>query len=292
MKKNPIKIQTAPFSRMGMREAAKIPSCKGGRFRKNFLAKLTSMAGILLFGFLCSQVAAAEGMDPEAEKILRSMSDFMGKLSAFSATADIDNEIIDSEGQKLQFSSSAKILLKRPNLFHVSRQGGIIHMDFIFDGKVLTLYGRNAGVYFQKQSPGTTDTAIETLHDEIGLNTPGADLLYTDTYSILSEGISSSAYMGTSYVNGVECHYLTFREPHVDWQIWVKAEGDPLPMKYVITTKWMTGAPQYSVRLRDWDMSPKIDSGQFDFKPPEGAKKLDEILINDMGELALEEEEQ
>ena len=62
-------------------------------------------------------------------------------------------------------------------------------------------------------------------------------------------------------------------------------------MKYVITTKWMTGAPQYSVRFRDWNLSPKIDPGQFDFKPPEGSKKLEDILVDNMGELVLEEVE-
>jgi hypothetical protein len=218
------------------------------------------------------------------------MSDFMGNLSAFSAKADIDSEIIDLEGQKLQFSSSAEIVLERPGNLHVNRQGAIAHMDFIFDGKVLTLYGRNLNVYFQMDSPGTTDTAIETLHHGIGLDAPGADLFLTDPYTTLSEGVVSNAYLGTAYVNGVECHYLTFREAQVDWQLWINAEGDPLPMKYIITTKWLTGAPQYAVRFHDWNTAPKIKPGQFDFKVPKGAKKLEAVNVDKMGELVIEED--
>lgn len=75
----------------------------------------------------------------------------------------------------------------------------------------------------------------------------------------------------------------------MDWQLWINAEGDPLPMKYIITTKWMTGAPQYAVRFRDWNTAPKIKSGQFDFKVPKGAKKLEVVQADDMGELVIEE---
>ncbi len=138
-------------------------------------------------------------------------------------------------------------------------------MELIFNGKLLTIYGRNLNVYYQMDSPGTTDTAIENLHHEIGPDTPGADLFYTDAFTRLSEGVVSSAYLGRAYVNGVECHYLIFREAQVDWQLWVNAKGDPLPMEYIIITKWMTSAPQYAIRFRDWNTALKIKTGQFGY---------------------------
>ena len=156
--------------------------------------------------------------------------------------------------------------------------------------EVLTLWGPKLNVYFQLESPGTTDEAIETLHHEIGLDAPGADLFLTDAYARLSEGVVSSTYWGTAYVNGVECHYLSFTEAKVDWQLWVNAEGNPLPVKYIITTKWMTGAPQYTVRFREWNTAPKIDPGRFNFKAPEGAKKLETVYADEMGELVIEED--
>ena len=241
-------------------------------FRRLAMILIANIAVLCWISVLPCLVWATDGVDPEADKILRAMSDFMGKLPAFAAEADIDTEIVDHDGQKLQLSSSATIILKRPNHFFVSRKGAIAHVDFIFDGKTLTIFGHNLNVYFQKDLPGGTDAAIDALHDGIGLDTPGADLLLTDTHGNLSEGVSSSAYWGTTYVHGVECHYLAFREPHVDWQLWVSAEGDPLPMKYVITTKWITGAPQYAVRFRDWDTAPTVEGGHFDFTVPKGAK--------------------
>jgi len=279
-----------PLSKAKMHGRAKVLPFILWTLPRNLILKLPLLiAGILIVGILSAQAQAAAGIDPEADKILRSMSDFIGNLSAFSAKADIDTEIIDLEGQKLQFSSSAEIVLKRPNNLYFSRKGAIAYIDLIFDGRLMTLYGRYLNVYFQKDSPATADAVIDYLHNVIGVDAPGADLMLTNVYSVLSEEVVSSAHMGTAYVNGVECHYLTFREPHVDWQLWVKAEGDPLPMKYVITTKWMTGAPQYTVRFRDWDTAPKIEAGQFDFKVPQGAKKLDTINFDNVGRLLTEE---
>ena len=79
--------------------------------------------------------------------------------------------------------------------------------------------------------PGTIDDALDTLHVEIGLDAPGADLFYADPYISLSSGVVSSAYLGTDYVNGVECHHLAFREAKTDWQLWVQVGDAPLPMK-------------------------------------------------------------
>lgn len=245
--------------------------------------------GIVLFCFLTRPAMSADPMAPEVDKVLRSMSTFMESLSGFSVEVDVDNEIIDLTGQKLQFSSSGEIVFKRPDKLHVKRQGAIADVELLYDGKVLTLYGRNLNVYFQHEAPGTTDDALDAIWNVLGFNAPGADLFYTDAHKELSEGVASSSYLGTAYVNGVECHHLAFREASVDWQLWIDAEGDPLPMKYVITTKWMTGAPQFAIRFDIWNTSPEIDSGRFDFKAPEGAVKLETVSVDELGKIVLEE---
>jgi hypothetical protein len=55
-----------------------------------------------------------------------------------------------------------------------------------------------------------------------------------------------------------------------------------------ITTKWLTGAPQHSGRFRDWNTTAQFEVDQFEFSAPEGARKLETIAINDMGELMVE----
>ncbi len=251
--------------------------------------------GLILGVALCISLApgpvmSAEGINPDADKILKSMATYLGGTKTFSMNADIDYEVVTHDGQKLQLSSFATVVIERPGKFHIQRKGMIANAEFIFDGKTLTLHGKNLNVYAQMEVPGTIDDAIRVYELETGIPAPGADLLFADPYAILSSGVENSAYLGIAYVNGVECHHLTFREAEVDWQLWVQAGDAPLPMKYVITTKWHTAAPQYEVRLRNWNTKPRIKAGQFTFSVPKGAKRLETIPVNEMGELNIEED--
>jgi hypothetical protein len=261
------------------------------RFMSPIIRRLILAGAVtLIVGLMAVPAMSADKIDPEADKILKSMSDYLGGLSTFSMNADIDNEIIDLAGQKLQLSGGATIIIERSGKLYIHRQGAYADVEIKFNGEVLTVYGKGKNAYLQIKSPGNVDNAFKTLENEIGLDAPGADLLLANPYPSLTSGVKSSAYLGTAYVNGIECHYLVFRAAKVDWQLWVQAGKTPLPMKYIITTKWVTGAPQYSIRFRDWNTKPQIEAGQFAFKVPKGAKELETIpQVNAIGELMIEE---
>ena len=247
----------------------------------------TGWIGLVLGIALCISLApgpvmSAESIDPDADSVLKSMSSYLGGIKTFSVNADIDDQFITHNGQKLQLSSFATVVIERPEKFHIQRKGMIADAEFIFDGITLTLHGRKRNIYAQIEVPGIIDDAIRAYELETGIPAPGADLLFDDPYAVLSSGVESSAYLGIAYVNGIECHHLAFREAKVDWQLWVQSGDAPLPMKYVITTKWHTGAPQYEIRFRDWDTNPQINDKRFTFSAPEGATRLETIPADEM----------
>jgi len=213
----------------------------------------------------------------------------VGGTRVWGGDGGIDFGMSAQGRQKLQFGSFGTLVMERPTKFHIRRKGIIADADIVFDGKTLTLHGKNLNVYAQTNVSGTIDDAIRAYEFETGLSAPGADLLFADPYTIFTYGVESGVYIGTAYINGVECHHLAFGEPEVDWQLWVQAGDTPLPMKYVITSKWQTGAPQYEIRLRDWNRSPEVKGDQFTFTAPEGARKLDTISTNELGEFILGE---
>lgn len=258
--------------------------------RAGWLSLVSAIA--LSISLAADPVISADSIDPDADKILKSMSSYLAETEAFSVNADIDVEFVTRDGQKLQLSSFATLILQRPNKFHIQRQGTIADAEFIFDGKTLTLYGKKSNVYVQIDAPGTIDNAIRAYELETGIPAPGGDLLFADPYAILSTGIENGTYLGTAYVNGIECHHLAFREDEVDWQLWVQTGDKPLPMKYVITSKWVTAAPQYEVRLRDWDTNSQIDDEQFTFSAPEGATRLKKLPTKELDEFTSTEEGQ
>lgn len=246
-------------------------------------------AGMALgLGLAVPSSEAAEGVDPEADKILRAMSIYLGGLQSFSVKGDVDDEIVDLAGQKLQLSGSASLAVQRPNHLYAHRLMPLGEMEVFFDGQTLTLHGKGRQAYFQIEASGTIDEAIRELRAETGADAPAGDLFYADPYPGLMTDVTSGTYFGTAYVNGVPCHHLAFRAPKVDWQIWVQTGDQPLPMKYVIASKWITGSPSYSVRFRDWDTAPSIEAGRFTFVPPEGTQRLEDFPVDVMGGLLIE----
>jgi hypothetical protein len=254
--------------------------------RRGLLAASLTVA----VGLSAGSAIAAEGINQNADEILQSMSSFLAGTKAFSVSADISNEIITLEGQKLQLNSHSDLVFERPSHFYVTRQGRFADAALFYDGAKLTLLGKTANAYVQKDVAGNTDDAIHAIEQGTGLSMPGSDLLLANPYAALSSGVISSGYYGKAYVGGVECHHLAFRTPKVDWQIWVKAGDQPLPMKYVITTKWMTGAPQYSVQLSNWNTKPVIAANRFKFVAPKGAIKLEALAVDETGEITVKQE--
>jgi len=246
---------------------------------------LLAAALIYVFSFSIGPAIAAERLNPDADEILRSMSKFLASAKSFSVSADISNEIVIQDGQKLQLNSYATVLVQRPSRFHITRQGKFTDATLFYDGNKLTMHGKMSNVYAQLDVAGTIDDAIAAIESRIGLDFPGVDMLLSDPYSALASGIISSGYYGTAYVHGVECHHLAFRNDKIDWQVWVKAGNEPLPVKYVITTKWTTGAPQYSVQFTGWNTKPATAASQFTFVVPPGARKLETLPVDETGEV-------
>ena len=85
------------------------------RRRGSWAWALVGALGITALGGGPLPVAAADGASPEADKILRSTCAYLAGLEAFSMTADLDNEVITQQGQKVQFSSHGRMVIQRPD---------------------------------------------------------------------------------------------------------------------------------------------------------------------------------
>jgi hypothetical protein len=218
--------------------------------------------------------ASAARADDSAN-ILKSMTDYLGSQKSLSASFDSDIEIITPELQKIQFTSSGQMKLSRPDKLRVRRTGGYADVELVYDGKTISVYGNNAKSYVQADLPGTVDQMIDAIQARSGVSLPGTDLLFSDAFDVMMASVLDGAHIGMGVVDGVECEHLAFRGPDTDWQIWIETGAKPMPRKYVITSKTLAGAPQYTLRLRDWKTDAFTDADTFVFKPPAGVAKVD-----------------
>jgi hypothetical protein len=217
---------------------------------------------------------SAQAQEDAARKILKAMSDYVASQKVISLTYDSDIEVLTAELQKIQFTSSGQLLLSRPDRLRASRTGGYTDVEFILDGKTFTVHDRDNGAYAQSAAAGSVDQVIGRLRDEYFVEAPGADLLLSNAYGTLTENVISAKHIGQGVIDGVECEHLAFRTEETDWQIWIEAGKNPIPRKYVITSKTVAAAPQYTLRIKEWKTDAQV-ANTFAFSPPAGAKKLD-----------------
>jgi len=239
---------------------------------------------VSLLGLAASPIQHAQAAGDDALQILKAMSDYLASQKTISATFDSTLEVITPDMEKIQFASSGTLLLNRPNEIRATRTGGYANVEMFFNGKTLTVYGKNINGYTQLDSPGSVDELIDTLRGR-GWALPGADLLLGDVYDTLSADVIDAKHIGRGVIDGVECDHLAFRNQDVDWQLWVETGANPIPRKLVITSKAIGGAPQYTLVIKDWKTDVAVDQTAFEFKPPEGAEKLELEALAKLDEL-------
>jgi hypothetical protein len=252
--------------------------------RRRFKGVLTAVTLTIGLAMIAQPAARAEGGD-DAMAILKAMSNYIDAQQSIALLFDSDIEVITPELQKLQFASSGQVLLDRPNKLQVTRHGGYADVDFYFDGNRATIYGNNVNAFANLDVQGTIDQLIDKMRGEYGVDAPGADLLFTHSFEGMTADVIDARHIGRGVVDGVECEHLAFRDADTDWQIWVEVGPKPIPHKYIITSKTLTGAPQYTLRISGWKSNTQPPADAFAFKPPAGAKQIDLSALSGIDEV-------
>lgn len=248
--------------------------------------KLTSRAGwpvaVAAAGMMSftASPGLAQEIDARADEVLRAMSDYLAGLQTFSVTADASTEMLMRDGAKAQLTATGELLIDRGTGFRFRRSGPAGQTTIVFDGVTVGIANEALGVHLVIPAEGTIDRAIDEVRSVLGAEvTGGADLLYANPYEGLMLEVERGTYMGEVTVGGVHAHHLLYRAADIDWQLWIRSEGDPVPVKYVITSKWVTAAPSFSVQFHDFTPGVATAPGDFAFTPPEGSTEIDPATV-------------
>jgi hypothetical protein len=171
-----------------------------------------------------TNISSARADATDAKNLLKAMSDYLAAQKAISFDYDVDLELVSTQQQKIALASSGSLILNRPDKVHLTRTGGFANAEMVFDGKTLTLLGKNTNLYAQVDAPGTIDQLVDALRDKSHRPVPAADLLISDPYKELMSEVNDVKDLGSGVIHGVECDHLAFRTKEVDWQIWIAQE--------------------------------------------------------------------
>lgn len=214
-------------------------------------------------------------IDPDADRILREMGEYLAAAAAFTFQADSSMDSVLRSGQWVTVGARSHIAAQRPDQLRVERHGDERHRRVVLNEGRFTMYDSERNVYAVADVPTAIDEAIDHMVETFGFSVPLSDLLAPNPYETLIANVETGFVVGRHAVDGVPCHHLAFSQEWIDWEVWIEDGPRPVPRQVIITYKDEEGAPGYAVRLSNWDFRPGFSDHYFEFQPPPGSDSIE-----------------
>jgi hypothetical protein len=182
---------------------------------------------------------------------------------------------VNKNGQNIQEVAESKMAVRRPGEIRIDRVSPNGHVVFRDDGQQFSVFNSDKNIYATKPASGNLDQAADDARKQLGVNAPGVDLIGSNSYADLTDGVTEGRYIGRVPMgNGVMAHQLAVTKKDVHYQIWIQDGQQPVPLRYVVTSNDMPGRPQFTIEMRNWQPNAPVSDESFAFTPPAGAKKV------------------
>lgn len=222
-----------------------------------------------------SVVQGAPDIQPEAADVMRAVQTHVAGLDSLAVNASVTEESVFGDKHKLQFGGTLDLIVERPaNLYAEIHQNNENRRLYLHNGE-FTVFDEDVNVYVQAPAPGPVAEALQHLSATYGFEAPLSELVGGHAYDQLVTPANRVIYLGLANIDGVSCHHLAGTLTDIDWQLWVRSEGDPWPCRYVLTDRSIPLAPQYSVTFRNWQSDPDVETGQFRFQAPADSEAIE-----------------
>ena len=219
--------------------------------------------------------ARIEAFTADAVESLKRSADFLAARKSYSFEADVSYDVLQPNGQMLEFGGTRDVLMRRPDRLRVEvvgRDGDA--MQLFFDGQSILVDMPTEDAYVKAEKPGTLYAALDYLVEDLGTPSPLEDFVSENFAADVEGRIESGFYVEHVKLGDRICEQLAFRTDEVDFQLWVQDGEEPVPCRLVITYKQAEGQPQFTAQFHDWNLSPEVDDEMFAFTPPESAERI------------------
>jgi hypothetical protein len=212
-------------------------------------------------------------IDPNALAALDKMGAFLREQQSFTVGTNTETDYVLDDGQKVRLSSRGDLRVRRPDHLRAHVVSDRKERQFYYDGKTFTIFSPRIGHYASVPAPPTIVELADQLEARYGLMLPMVDLFRWGTDDSAVKQITQASYVGTTKLDGVVTDHWAFRQPGLDWQIWIERGDKPVPRKLVLTTTDDPARPEHAIEMT-WNLGSRHEDSVFAFEPPKGAQKI------------------
>jgi hypothetical protein len=178
-----------------------------------------------------------------------------------------------ASGEWVTLVGSASVMRQGKEKLFVETGGDLFHYRLYFDGKAVTAFAPKEKMYAEKPAPGTIDEMLQQAARRGEASFLFSDLLTSDPYTEMADGLEKATIVGTSVVDGVETQHVAVVAKDLDWEAWIGAK-DRLPRMVTLTDKRDARKPTHTVMFSDWAVDAKLPADAFTFRPPTGSTRV------------------
>ena len=203
-------------------------------------------------------------IEPAALDLLKAMTNKLSAAKSMQFEALVQSEFPSIDGLPVIYSTAAKVALQRPNKFDVVVWGDGPSSEVLFNGKQLFAYSPEKNLVAVSNSPNTIDEAAKFAYEKAGLFFPGDDLILSNPYEHLTQGLTDAFVVGkTKLVGGVETNVIVMAGRQLQGQIWIGAK-DNLP--YMASWIYLgdKSLPRTTLQYKNWKLNGSIPDARFD----------------------------
>lgn len=241
-------------------------------------------------GFAQDKAAEDRSGQPDAEQILRSATEFLAELDAYSC--EIKTVMaISSQGLNDRTESTSAFRLQRPNRLAMVGDGSMRSVTIISDGETLIQYIAALSRYSRHDAPDRVDEIPNgPVAITLAMLGPGNSVLPVGGPEHLKGmlvGVTESKYLGIDKVDEVPCHRCEFVQQEMTWVIAIQAGDRPLIRRLSFDVSEQMRATnailkdaeiEMYVTYSDWDFTPKFAASDFHFSRPDDATEVDDLF--------------
>jgi hypothetical protein len=217
-------------------------------------------------------------IDPEALRAVEASRAYLRTIKTAEIRAEMTIDDVEEDDVTLEMLNRARYVFQSPDKLFIEWSSDRAIRRLYFDGTTATLFSPRLGYYAQKQEPGTVASMLIKAAENYGIVFPLPDIFVWAVKGGEPMNIRQAIVVGYARIAGVDTDQYFFRQPDLDWQIWIERGDHPLPRKIVITTRGDPAKPRVSALLQ-WSVDPVIPDGTFTFVPPPGTTPVNLLAL-------------
>ena len=161
------------------------------------------------------------------------------------------------------YTTKSEVTVQRPDKLRVITKGDGPASEFYYDGKVMMALEPAANLVAVADAPPTIDATLQAAYDTAAIYFPFTDVIVTDPYRDIAEGLKLAFYIGQSQiVGGTTTDMIAYANDDVFVQMWVGAE-DKLPRMLRAVFEEDPARMRHQMELSNWQLDTTVAADAF-----------------------------